>query len=143
MLNCTQSHLGEDAGLEWVTLTAKDYHCCVHRLRDFGLAGGVIYNALIARAALKSHVNHLITANSCDPSVPGSACHPVIKNCLAQDESKDGQNVSDQDQGDSVDESALDPASDESVQQDAPAVADEESETTSAESATDETLIQP
>lgn len=47
--------------IELVPLTPKDYQWCINRLSDLGQPGGVIYDALAARAALKAHVNHLVT----------------------------------------------------------------------------------
>ena len=47
--------------LEVVALNPKDYQWCINHLSNLGQPGGVIYDALAARAALKSQVNHLVT----------------------------------------------------------------------------------
>jgi predicted nucleic acid-binding protein len=47
--------------VEIVSLMPKDYWWCVQHLSDSGQAGGVIYDALAARTAMKSRANHLIT----------------------------------------------------------------------------------
>jgi predicted nucleic acid-binding protein len=44
-----------------VALNAKDYHWCVKHLSNLGQAGGIVYDTLVARAAIKSRVRHLIT----------------------------------------------------------------------------------
>lgn len=49
-----------------VELSASDYSLVVQRTSDLGLSGGVIYDALIARAAEKANVDHLLTFNEKD-----------------------------------------------------------------------------
>lgn len=46
-----------------VALTVEDYHTVLHRVAERGLAGGVIYDALIARAAEIAQVDQLVTLN--------------------------------------------------------------------------------
>lgn len=48
---------------EIVALTAGDYQAVLRRVTDLGLAGGVIYDALIARAAEIAGVERLVTLN--------------------------------------------------------------------------------
>jgi predicted nucleic acid-binding protein len=47
--------------LKVVVLNPKDYKWCVNHLSKLGQPGGVIYDALAARAAMKAQVNHLVT----------------------------------------------------------------------------------
>lgn len=49
-----------------VALSPADYFTTVRRVAELGLAGGVIYDALIARAAEKSAVDRLVTFNKAD-----------------------------------------------------------------------------
>lgn len=49
-----------------VTLDAADYEAVVKRCAELGLAGGVVYDALIARAAEKAEVDTLLTFNPRD-----------------------------------------------------------------------------
>jgi predicted nucleic acid-binding protein len=49
--------------VEIVALDAADYLRVVGRMSDLGLAGGIIYDALIARAAEVAQVDHLVTLN--------------------------------------------------------------------------------
>jgi predicted nucleic acid-binding protein len=46
-----------------ISLSTSDYSAVIRRLSDLGLSGGVVYDALIARAAQKSKVDRLLTAN--------------------------------------------------------------------------------
>lgn len=46
-----------------VTLNAKDYGAVLQGLAELELAGGVTYDALIARAAQKASADHLLTLN--------------------------------------------------------------------------------
>lgn len=46
-----------------VALTAADYELVVGRMAEQGLAGGVVYDALIARAAETARVDRLVTLN--------------------------------------------------------------------------------
>jgi predicted nucleic acid-binding protein len=48
---------------EVVALTADDYRLVVDRLAGLGLAGGVVYDALIARAAEIAQADRLVTLN--------------------------------------------------------------------------------
>lgn len=48
---------------EIVALSADDYRAVVRRGAELGLAGGVIYDALIARAADNAGVDRLVTLN--------------------------------------------------------------------------------
>ncbi len=49
-----------------VELSASDYTRVVTRMSELGLAGGVVYDALIAQAAEKSGVERLLTFNERD-----------------------------------------------------------------------------
>lgn len=49
-----------------VALSAADYEGVVRRMADLGLAGGVVYDALIARAAERAGVDRLVTLNEGD-----------------------------------------------------------------------------
>lgn len=49
-----------------VTLDAADYTAVLDRMTDAGIAGGVIYDALILRAAEKAHAGLLLTLNETD-----------------------------------------------------------------------------
>lgn len=51
---------------EVVALDADDYRHVVRRMAELGLAGGVVYDALIARAAELANVDRLITLNEAD-----------------------------------------------------------------------------
>lgn len=48
---------------EIVALTARDYRAVLRRMAELDLAGGVVYDALIARAAEKAGVKRLVTLN--------------------------------------------------------------------------------
>ncbi len=48
------------------TLTATDHRAVLDDLAERGLSGGVVYDALIARAAARSGVDRLITLNGRD-----------------------------------------------------------------------------
>lgn len=49
-----------------VSLSASDYTSSIRRLADAGLSGGVIYDALIAKAAKKEKADRLLTFNADD-----------------------------------------------------------------------------
>ena len=49
-----------------VSLGARDYLIVVRTLADAGLAGGIIYDALAARAAAKTHAKRILTLNQRD-----------------------------------------------------------------------------
>ena len=49
-----------------VALDASDYSGAIRRMAKLGLAGGVIYDGLIAWAAEKAGVDHLLTLNPRD-----------------------------------------------------------------------------
>ncbi len=49
-----------------VSLSSLDYRHTVKRMADFGLSGGIVYDALIARAAQKSGIERLLTFNAND-----------------------------------------------------------------------------
>lgn len=49
-----------------VSLSQEDYTSTIQRVSQMGLSGGVIYDALIARAAEKAGVEHLLTFNVSD-----------------------------------------------------------------------------
>ena len=46
-----------------VSLTPTEYISIIRRMSDLGMAGGIIYDALIAKVAQKSKVERLITLN--------------------------------------------------------------------------------
>ena len=46
-----------------VSLSSSDYISVIKQMADLGLSGGVIYDALIAKTAQKSKVDHLLTYN--------------------------------------------------------------------------------
>jgi predicted nucleic acid-binding protein len=46
-----------------ISLSTSDYSVVIRRLSELGLSGGVVYDALIARAAQKAKVDRLLTAN--------------------------------------------------------------------------------
>ena len=52
--------------LTLVPLTAEDYHRTIGRIAELGLAGGMVYDALIACAAQKLDVEALVTFNVSD-----------------------------------------------------------------------------
>ena len=49
-----------------VTLTVAEYGEVLDRMTKLGLSGGVVYDALIARAAEKAGVDRLVTLNAAD-----------------------------------------------------------------------------
>ena len=49
-----------------ISLSPSDYQDIIKRVSEFGLSGGIIYDALIVRAAKKSKVERLLTFNSND-----------------------------------------------------------------------------
>ena len=49
-----------------VSLSARDYGAVIDELGDLDLAGGVVYDALIARAAMKAKADRLLTLNPKD-----------------------------------------------------------------------------
>ncbi len=51
------------ADFEIVTLSKADYQKALQTLAQGQLSGGVVYDALIAYAAEKAHVDHLVTLN--------------------------------------------------------------------------------
>jgi predicted nucleic acid-binding protein len=58
-----------------VTLSADDYRSVLQNVASAGLAGGVIYDALIAQAAIVAGADHILTLNGRDFSRlwPGAA----------------------------------------------------------------------
>jgi predicted nucleic acid-binding protein len=49
-----------------VPLAAKDYRETIRLLKDGGFSGGIVYDALIFKAAVKSGADSLLTLNSAD-----------------------------------------------------------------------------
>jgi len=49
-----------------ISLSASDYIAAIKHLRDSGLSGGIIYDALAFKAAIKSNADKLITFNVAD-----------------------------------------------------------------------------
>lgn len=65
----TAARLIQDNLLEHATvvsLSAADYTDVVRRLAEQGVSGGAVYDALIARAAVKAEVDQLVTFNADD-----------------------------------------------------------------------------
>jgi predicted nucleic acid-binding protein len=60
--------IGENLGgnAKTISLSAADYRQTVDRMAAMGLTGGVIYDALIARAAQKSRAERLLTLDLAD-----------------------------------------------------------------------------
>ncbi len=54
------------AAAKLVTLTAADYTKVVSRLAERSLAGGVVYDGLIAHAAIKAKADRIVTLNPRD-----------------------------------------------------------------------------
>lgn len=54
------------ASTEVVALAAQQYQEVVRRMIELGLAGGVVYDALIAKAAEIAKVDRLVTLNEAD-----------------------------------------------------------------------------
>jgi predicted nucleic acid-binding protein len=52
--------------LEVVSLQSEDYNAAISQMVALKLSGGGIFDALIAQAALKAKVNHLLTLNAKD-----------------------------------------------------------------------------
>lgn len=46
-----------------IPLSASDYSFVIKQMAELGLSGGVIYDALIAKVAQKSRVDHILTLN--------------------------------------------------------------------------------
>ncbi len=46
-----------------ISLPPSDYSSIIKRIADLGLSGGVIYDAIIAKVAQKSGVDHILTFN--------------------------------------------------------------------------------
>ena len=46
-----------------ISLSAADYRAVIRRVSDLGLSGGIVYDAMIARAAKKIQVDRLLTLN--------------------------------------------------------------------------------
>jgi predicted nucleic acid-binding protein len=49
---------------EVVSLTAAEYRAAIKQMSELGLSGGIVYDALIAKAAKKAKVERLLTFNS-------------------------------------------------------------------------------
>lgn len=49
-----------------IALSSADYSAVLRGLGDLGLSGGIVYDALILRAALKAHADRLLTFNLSD-----------------------------------------------------------------------------
>ncbi|MCZ7625002.1 MAG: VapC toxin family PIN domain ribonuclease [Candidatus Methylomirabilota bacterium] len=55
-----------EATAKVVSLSPSEYSSVVKRMADLGLSGGVIYDAIIAKVATKSQVDHVLTFNTDD-----------------------------------------------------------------------------
>jgi predicted nucleic acid-binding protein len=51
---------------EVITLSEQDYMSVINHLSESGIIGGVIYDALILKAALKANVDYVVTLNEKD-----------------------------------------------------------------------------
>ena len=49
-----------------VSLSARDYSTTVHTLAGARLVGGIVYDALVAQAAVKSNAGEILTLNARD-----------------------------------------------------------------------------
>ncbi len=47
-----------------ISLTSAEYRAVIKRISELGLAGGIVYDALIAKVAQKANVERLLTFNS-------------------------------------------------------------------------------
>lgn len=56
-------HDNIEASVKIVSLSPSDYRDTVKQMSELGLPGGIIFDALIAKAAQKSKVNRLLTFN--------------------------------------------------------------------------------
>ncbi len=59
-------HESIEPNVSIVSLSASEYLATVKRMGDLGLSGGIVYDALIARAAQKSGVDRMVTFNISD-----------------------------------------------------------------------------
>jgi len=57
-------HENVEAIGEVISLTSAEYRAVIKRISESGLAGGIIYDALIAKVAQKAKVDRLLTFNS-------------------------------------------------------------------------------
>lgn len=51
---------------ELIFLTSREYSLVIRHVSSQGLSGGIVYDALILKAAEKAKVNHLLTSNTKD-----------------------------------------------------------------------------
>jgi predicted nucleic acid-binding protein len=49
-----------------IPLSPTDYGSVIRRMADLGLSGGAVYDALIAKAAEKASIDHILTLNPDD-----------------------------------------------------------------------------
>jgi len=56
-------HENIEAAAKIVSLTAAEYSAVIKKISEMGLAGGITYDALIAKVAEKSKVEQLLTLN--------------------------------------------------------------------------------
>src|SRR5262249_24609227 len=56
-------HENVETAAEIVTLTEADYRLTIEKLAQRGMPGGIVYDALIARAAEKAGAERLLTWN--------------------------------------------------------------------------------
>jgi len=52
-----------EALAKMVSLSPSEYSAVVRRMVDLGLSGGVIYDAIVVKAANKSEADHVLTFN--------------------------------------------------------------------------------
>ncbi|MBI1865510.1 MAG: PIN domain-containing protein [Nitrospirae bacterium] len=56
-------HEGVLSSASVVSLSSSDYAATIKRMSDLGLSGGIVYDALIVKAAQKADVDRLLTFN--------------------------------------------------------------------------------
>lgn len=56
-------HENVEAAAHGISLTASEYRSTIRRLSEKGLAGGIVYDGLIAAAAVKANVKRIVTLN--------------------------------------------------------------------------------
>ena len=68
--------------LQPVPLKVDDYQQAISRLATLRMAGGVMFDAIIAQAALKAGVDHLITLNTKDFVRLGDDIATIVRSSL-------------------------------------------------------------
>ncbi|NJR69093.1 MAG: type II toxin-antitoxin system VapC family toxin [Synechococcales cyanobacterium CRU_2_2] len=70
--------LGNLQILEKIVLEPQDYEAAIHRLVNLQLTGGIVFDALIAQAALKAGASRLLTLNAKDFLRLGAEVAPLV-----------------------------------------------------------------